>query len=147
MLRTVACMSIVVVALGAAGAAHADTEPSPGFLVIVHPDNSIASADRKFLADVFLKKKTRWPDDSVIKPVDLDDASATRRRFSRDVLKRSVAAVRSYWRQLIYSGRGVPPPELDSDSAVVGYVRQHEAAIGYVTPGADLDGVKVVQVR
>ena len=46
-----------------------------------------------------------------IRPVDLRPNAATRRLFSERMLRRSVAAVRSYWQQRIFSGRGVPPPE------------------------------------
>jgi len=119
----------------------------PAYLVVVHPDTRIASVSREFLADVFLKKRTRWPGDVVIRPVDLHPRSEVRQRFSASVLRRPVAAVRSYWRQIIYSGRGVPPPELRSDDDVVAYVRRHQGAIGYVSPTADLIGVRVVAVR
>jgi hypothetical protein len=55
--------------------------------------------------------------------------------------------VRSYWQQLIFSGRDVPPPELDSDADVVKYVSKHAGAIGYVSGNGDLAGVKVVIVK
>ena len=63
------------------------------------------------------------------------------------VLRRSVAAVRSYWQQRIFSGRGVPPPELDDDAAVVRYVLKYPGAIGYVTEGTPLEGAKVVTIH
>jgi ABC-type phosphate transport system substrate-binding protein len=124
----------------------ASAEPT-AIRVIVHPRTPITSLDRKFVADAFLKKRTRWDDDGVIHPVDLKPSSAVRARFSDDVVGRSVAAVRRYWSQLVFSGRGLPPPELDSESAVIAYVVSHVGAIGYVSGTADLSGVKVVQVR
>jgi len=60
-------------------------------------------------------------------PVDLRSDSSVRRKFSESVLKRSVAAIRSYWQQRIFSGREVPPPELDSDAAVLRYVAKYRA--------------------
>jgi ABC-type phosphate transport system substrate-binding protein len=137
----------ILVTVIAVSAAIAEAHAQTAFQIIVHPDNPISSLDRKFLADVFLKKKTRWSDDSVIRPVDLTPKSAARRRFSEEILRRSVDAVRSYWRQVIYSGRGVPPPELDTDTDIVSFVRQNKKAIGYVSGGADTDGVKVLQVK
>ncbi len=120
---------------------------SSGFLVIVHPDNPVDAVERKFLADAFLKKLVRWPHQQIIQPVDLDPDTPIRRRFSAEVLSRSVAAVKSYWQQLIFSGRDVPPPELSSEDDVVEYVRRHPGAIGYVSANADVSGVKVVKVR
>jgi ABC-type phosphate transport system substrate-binding protein len=119
----------------------------PRFVVIVHEANTTSSLGRKFVADAFLKKTTRWGNDVAILPVDLKPRSTVRGAFSHGVLKRSVAAVRNYWRQIVFSGRGVPPPELHADQRVVRYVREHRGAIGYVSPAVDLTGVKIVRVR
>jgi hypothetical protein len=62
------------------------------------------------------------------------------------VLKRSVAAVRNYWQQRIFSGRGVPPPELDSDEEIVAYVLKHRGAVGYVSGSAELRGTNAIEV-
>ncbi|MET0413139.1 MAG: hypothetical protein ABW217_17670 [Polyangiaceae bacterium] len=118
-----------------------------GFRVIVHPANPLAAAERDLLSDVFLKKKIRWPDGEPILPVDQRFDAAVRERFSEAVLRRSVFAVRSYWQQLIFTGRGVPPPELDSDEAVVRYVRSNRGAVGYVGAGTALSGVKGLDLR
>lgn len=125
---------------GAQDAALAN-EP-PEFRVIVHPQNPQHAADRGFLADAFLKKVTRWAHGEAIRPVDLHADNRTRRRFSEVVLKRSVGAVRSYWQQRIFSGRDVPPPELESDDSVIAFVAKYEGAIGYVSGGAKLVGVR-----
>jgi hypothetical protein len=122
------------------------SEPA-GFRVIVHPGNPLAAAERDVLADAFLKKKIRWPDGEPILPVDQRVDTPVRERFSEAVLRRSVFAVRSYWQQRIFTGRGVPPPELESDEAVMRYVRTHRGALGYVGAGTALNGVKGLDLR
>jgi hypothetical protein len=97
--------------------------------------------------DVFLKKVKAWPDGEAIRPVDLAPGSTVRQRFSEQVLQRPVAAVRAYWQQCIFSGRNVPPPELDSDDEVIAYVLKSSRAIGYVSAHAELRGAKVVTLR
>jgi ABC-type phosphate transport system substrate-binding protein len=121
--------------------------PPPGYRLIVNPGNPQEAVDRKFLADGFLKKASHWPDGTAIAPVDQAGESAVRRRFSDEVLGRSVAAVKSYWQQLIFSGRGVPPPELDAEEEVVKFVARRRGAVGYVSLAAELAGVKVVAVK
>jgi ABC-type phosphate transport system substrate-binding protein len=118
-----------------------------GFRVIVHPGNPTTSVSGEFLADAFLKKRSSWDDGEPLRPVDLRPKSDVRRKFSDRVLKRSVAAVRSYWQQQIFSGRGVPPPELDSEEAVVGYVLKHRGAVGYVSGSAEVREAKTVAIR
>lgn len=119
----------------------------PEFRLIVHPSNPAAALERSFVTDAFLKKVTRWGDGESIRPVDLRPDSPVRRRFSEAVLKRSVGAVRSYWQQRIFSGRDVPPPELDSDDAVVAYVARTPGGMGYVSGAAKLTGVKELGLR
>jgi ABC-type phosphate transport system substrate-binding protein len=139
----------IVVFLAAAtalGVAYAQA-PVPPYRVIVNQKNSTASADRRFVAQLFLKKTTHWSDGDLVRPVDLEPASAARRRFSEEVLNRSIAAVKSYWQQMIFAGRDVPPPELDSDEEVVRFVARHPGAIGYVGGGANTALVKVLALK
>jgi ABC-type phosphate transport system substrate-binding protein len=151
-MRTAILLSIAVCWLtlgrppGAAGAL-ADPVPLPSYRVIVHPENKEAALGRAFLADAFLKKVTRWRSGEVVRPVDQPLSSAVRRKFSDEVLGRSVAAVRSYWQQLIFAGRDVPPPELESDAAVIAYVLRTPGAVGYVSGSASLGAAKPLAVK
>jgi ABC-type phosphate transport system substrate-binding protein len=120
---------------------------APVLRVIVHPEVAATKVDRKFVTDAFLKKRTRWGDDQLIRPVDLGASSSVRRRFSDDILGRSIDAVRRYWNQQVFSGRGVPPPQVENEAAVVEYVLTHPGAIGYVTAGTDVRGAKIVMER
>jgi hypothetical protein len=127
--------------------ARAEAREAPEFLVIAHAANPYREVSEQFVAEAMLKKTTRWSHGENIRPVDLPATSPVRQRFSRRVLKRSVAAVRSYWQQRIFTGRDVPPPELDSDEAVVRYVSKHVGAIGYVGPHAKLGEAKLLTLR
>jgi ABC-type phosphate transport system substrate-binding protein len=142
-----AAVSALALAL-VCGAVLAQAKTTPAYRVVVNPANAATVADRRFLQEAFLKKVTRWSDsDVVIRPVDLPPGSPVRRAFSDDVLNRSVDAVKGYWQQRIFSGRDVPPPELDSDEEVIRYVLKYEGAVGYIAGGASPGGSKVVEVR
>ena len=136
------CAAIVVL-LGSVTALAQE----PAYRVIVHPANPTTSLSRDQLADMFLKKVTRWPDGEKIRPVDQRTSSPVRKELTERVLRKSLAAVRSYWQQLIFSGRSIPPPELDSEAAVIAFVARHRGAIGYVSGQAKLDGVKTVPIK
>jgi ABC-type phosphate transport system substrate-binding protein len=139
---------LLAVRLCSLGWSRAEAQPAPPpYRVITHPANVDTTVERKFLAQAFLKRTSTWSDGETIHPVDLPGASPTRRHFSEDVLERPVAAVRSYWQQLIFSGRGLPPPELDSDEAVLRYVSKHPGAVGYVSGTIDVRNAKVLNVR
>lgn len=134
----------VSLVLGVAPAEGGEAPP-PDFKVIVHPERP-GPVTRAFLADAFLKRVTRWADDEAIRPVDQRSDSAVRRRFSDQILRRSVEAVKTYWQQRIFSGRGVPPPELDSDEAVVRYVESHAGAVGYISGSAPSGKTRVIAI-
>lgn len=121
-------------------------DPPPEFRVIAHAARPETSVERAFVADVFLKNVTRWANEDPTRPVDQRPENEVRKRFSESVLRRTVAAVKTYWQQRIFSGRGVPPPELDSDEAVVHYVEAHPGAIGYISGSAPHGKTKVLTI-
>ena len=133
--------------VGLTAASVAAEQPRSAYVLIAHPASRVSRIDRGFLAEVFLRRATRWPDDTPIHPVDLAPESPARIRFSQDILSRSVASVRSYWQQRIFSGQGLPPPELSNDEAVVSYVVTHPGAIGYVAAGTPLSGAALLDVN
>ena len=116
-----------------------------GLLVVVHPDNPEASMTAGQLSRLFLKKSIRWPDGVEARPVE-PATPQLRERFAVEVHEKSLAAVRAYWTQLIFSGRDVPPIEKARDADVLAYVRANRGAVGYVSPSADTAGVKVLTV-
>lgn len=147
MRRRVFTLGLLAFLLVAPTERKAVAESAPPFVVIIDSKNPYTTLDREFITDAFLKKATRWPNGDVIKPVDLPGSSPVRERFSNDVLKRSVSAVKSYWQQIIFSGRDVPPSEVATDDDVVKYVTTHPGAIGYVSGTARLGDARVVTVK
>ena len=138
---------LIVLSTTVLAPARAQSAGTPAYRLIAHPSNAANQVERGFIADAFLKKVTRWNDGVLIRPVDQLSDAPVRRQFSEQVIKRSVTAVKSYWQQLIFSGREVPPPELDSDDAVVQYVSKHPGALGYVSGAANIGHAKVIAVR
>ncbi len=118
-----------------------------GFVMIVNPQLKITEVDRDFVRDVYLKKVTEWDRGGVVHPVDLDSKFPARERFTHDVVRKTPAQLRSYWNQQVFSGKGVPPPEVQSVTAVVDYVLSNDGAIGYLPANADPGGARVVRLR
>lgn len=149
MLRSILSLLVACLVVTTSWRSGADAAPpvSAAFRVIVAPSNPVDGVDRRFLLEAFLGKKATWPDGQTLRPVDQPADSPTRRRFSDDALRRSVSAVKAYWLQAIFSGRSVPPPEVDSDNQVVKFVQQTAGAIGYVSADAPLGSAKVISVR
>jgi ABC-type phosphate transport system substrate-binding protein len=137
---------IVVLAALGLQAGRIGAQDASAFKVIVNPGNPAAQISRLKLGEVFLKKMTRWPDGHPIAPIEPSGKSPVRQRFTLETYGKQVIAISAYWQQMIFSGKGIPPPERSSDADVVAFVRDNPGAIGYVWAGTDLSGVKVIAV-
>ncbi len=121
-------------------------QSTPGFVVVVHRGNPVSSLGRTDVSRMFLKEVARWPNGQPVEPVDQGVSSPVRASFSQSIHRRSPQSVASYWRQLVFSGRGLPPPEQRSDADVLRFVASHAGGIGYVSPSAPMTNVKTLQV-
>ena len=118
-----------------------------GFVVIVHPSNSVSSLSGDELARIFLKKTAKWENGSRVEPVDLAASSAVRARFSQAVHGKGTSAISAHWQKMIFSGRDVPPAELGTAAEVIAFVASHRGGIGYVAEGTALgEGVKAIRI-
>lgn len=142
-IRTLA-LALCVVAGAALGA---PAKRSAAFQVIVNPQNAVTSLDVAFVRDAYLKRVTTWEDGDTVRPADLTARFPAREAFVHDVLGKTLPQLRSYWNQQIFSGRGVPPPELDSEAAMIRYVLANRGAIGYLPAGASPQTAKVVELQ
>ena len=119
------------------------------YVVVVNPRNPVVRLNQAQVSRIYLGKLQAWDIDGELQPVapvdQLHDAPI-RAAFSQRVLRKSVSETASYWRQELYAGRSVPPPE-QSESEALQTVRSVVGAIAYVSETADLRGVKVVPVQ
>jgi ABC-type phosphate transport system substrate-binding protein len=132
---------LVCLTVGSPRVAHAQE-----YTVIVNEANPVTTMPASEIAQLFLKKKTKWPSGVAVAPVD-QGSGRIRAAFSQEVLGRDVSAVRAYWQQQIFSGRSTAPEEKPTDAAVIAYVKENPGAIGYVSSTVATTGVKVLASR
>jgi hypothetical protein len=105
---------------------------------------SSVSADE--LKGVFLITKTSLSDGSHVEPV-LLKSGATHEAFVKQYLGKSDSALQTYYRSLVFTGKGSMPKELGTDAEVVAYVTKTKGAIGYVSSGTAAGGAKTLTVN
>lgn len=137
--------------LAAVGVLTAASSPEPApaqeFVVIVNASNPVASMSKEEVAKLFLKKTVSWPAGTTVAAVEQPMTAKTREAFAREVLGKTIAQVKSYWQQQIFSGRDVPLPEKQNDDDVVAFVRSNPNGIGYVAKGVEVGrGVKIISI-
>ena len=145
MLRRPFAVATVLVLCAAPSPVRAQQDVS--YRVVVHVTNPVARVTRDQASQIFLRKVALWDNRKPVLPVDQPADSPVRRTFTKQVHRRTIASVQTYWQQQTFAGRGVAPPERASDADVLNYIRQYPNGIGYVNADANLGSdVKVVIV-
>lgn len=123
---------------------HVSSVKAQDFVVIVNANNPANSISKSELSKIFLKKTSKFSSGSNAVPVDLADGAA-RESFSKEVLSRSLSAIKNYWSQQLFSGASFPPEEKNTDAEVVSFVSSEPGGVGYVSAGFDLSGASGVK--
>jgi len=122
------------------------SQSETSYKVIVNKDNPISELSKDKVSKLFLKKTKKWDNGDKVNPVDLFSDSSIRKSFSTGIYKKSVSAIKAYWQKQIFSGKGIPPAEKNSNNEVVAYVKSKSGAIGYVSSNTNTNSVKVVKI-
>jgi hypothetical protein len=114
--------------------------------VIANPSVGASSVSADELKGVFLATKTSLSDGSHVEPV-LLKGGATHQAFLKEYLGKTDAALETYYRSLVFTGKASMPKTLASDAEVEAYVAKTKGAIGYVSAGSGGAGVKTLEVK
>ena len=145
LLSSLLAIAGLAVCIPAPAAAQA---PTRTYRVVVNTENPVGVMSATEVSQLFLRKQQAWQHNGrQILPVELNEGSAVRDAFVREIHHKDEASLKSYWRQMIFSGKAVPPPTEQSDAAVLDYVRRYANAIGYVSASTALPAdVKLVTI-
>ncbi|MCC2616403.1 phosphate ABC transporter substrate-binding protein [Aestuariibacter halophilus] len=115
-------------------------------VMVVHPSNG-ADLSQTQVQRLFLGKEKKFSDGSAATPINLTNGHPLRESFDTEVIGRSSNQVAAYWSKLVFTGKGVPPKEMDSPAAVIAAVAADASAVGYVD-AADVTGdVKAISIN
>jgi hypothetical protein len=114
--------------------------------VIANSSVQASSISADELKDVFLLAKTSLRDGSHVEPVVLK-GGATHASFLKEYLRKTESTLETYYRSLVFSGKGSMPKTLATDAEVEAYVAKTKGAIGYVSSASDAAGVKTLEVK
>jgi len=115
------------------------------FKVIANASVKSSDISTEDLKNVFLSTKNALPDGSQVEPV-LAKTGPAHEAFLKE-LGKTDAALSTYYRSLVFTGKGSMPKICGSDAEVVEYVAKTKGAIGYVSDAASVAGVKTLLVK
>jgi ABC-type phosphate transport system substrate-binding protein len=114
--------------------------------VIANASVSAGSISSDELKRIFLITKASFEDGSHAEPV-LEKGGATHEAFVKEYLGKTDAALQTYYRSLVFTGKASMPKTFGSDAEVAAYVAKTKGAIGYVGASASAAGVKTLEVK
>jgi TonB family protein len=113
--------------------------------VIANPSVKTDIISAAEIKRVFLEQNNSLQDGSHVEPV-LERDGPVHQAFLQDYLGKTDDDLQTYYRALVFTGRGSMPKELNSDAEVVAYVARTRGALGYVSTATDSEGVKTLAV-
>jgi len=133
-------LAIFVLLAAALAASAADVK------VIANPSVASSSISADELKGVFLVTKTTLSDGSHVEPV-LAKGGSAHETFVKEYVGKTPAALETYYRSLVFTGKASMPKSAASDAEITAYVAKTKGAIGYVGANAATAGVKVLDVK
>jgi TonB family protein len=116
-----------------------------GVKVIANPSVRADSISAEELKSVFLEERSSLPDGSRVEPV-ISKGGAVHETFVKQYLGKSEADLQTYYRSLVFTGKGSMPKTVASDTEIAAYVARTRGAIGYVSSETSIDGAKTLVV-
>lgn len=121
-------------------------EVSAGVLIIVHPGNVDQSLEPSDLERIYLGKTTHWSDNSPIKAVMLKKGT-THEEFLNQFMDRTSHRFISYWRQMVFTGKGIPPRSFLNEKELAEFVAKTPGSVGYISDSILAPGVQILEIR
>lgn len=115
-------------------------------VVVVSTQNPVQALSRSELADIYLGRRNRFPNDEPAVPIDHREGSPIHNEFYAEYLNQTPAQVKAHWSKLIFTGRGQPPRAVPDGDAMAETVAKSPHAIGYIDPDLVNDQLRIVQI-
>ncbi len=119
-------------------------------IIIANKDVPENTLNRKEIKEIFLGKRVQWSDHgkihvAILKKPEFCEA------FLKQYLNKSESKWRSYWKRMVFTGRGLPPRSFKTDAEILVHVSETKGAVGCVSSKRILEKsgspVKIIEIK
>ncbi len=115
-------------------------------VVICNKNVPVNSLEPDIIRNIFLGHKSKWNNDEFINFVTLSRGS-THKNFCKKYLKKSPGQFGSFWKQMLFTGKGQPPKSFNSEEEMIEYITATKGSIGYASANINTDKVKIISEK
>lgn len=115
-------------------------------LIIANKDVGPSSLTKQTVKDIFLGTRSKWEDKKPIQFV-LNGKKSVFKEFAKMYLDKTPSQLKDYWRNMVFTGKGERPKEIDSAKKLLMYVRNTEGAISFVDHKTSAADVKILKIE
>lgn len=98
------------------------------------------------IKEIFLGLNTTWNDKLLIKPMVLS-LDPMYSEFLEKYAKKSKSQYKYWWRNMVFTGRGLLPKYRKTEENIIQIVAKTEGAIGFVSSAINNENVKTLSVK
>lgn len=113
-----------------------------GELVIINGNKG--NLTKQEVQKIYLGKQKRWDDGTKIHLTTYNGGELAD-SFMKHYLGKKHSQFLIYWKQLMFTGRGIMPKQVETQEEMIEYVKKTPGAIGYISD-ANIDGISVIRV-
>jgi hypothetical protein len=114
--------------------------------IIANSSVKVSEVSMEDLQRIFLLKTASLPDGGYVRPV-LSFGNPAYPLFLKECMGKTDAALNTYYRSFVFTGKALMPKALSSDAEVIAYVSRTKGAIGYVSASTNTGGLKSLTIR
>lgn len=111
--------------------------------VICHKNVPIEHLESGEIQQIFLGRKTRWPNSQKINFVILK-GGVVHSDFLSAFISKTPSQYTVFWKKMIFTGQAKPPRSFDTPEEVIEFVSHTPGAIGYIPVNLADGNVKIV---
>lgn len=114
-------------------------------IFIGNKDVSEAQLSKLDIKYIYLGKKRVWNNNRKV-VFATQQRGALQDSFLKQFMGKTAFQFDNYWKKQVFTGKSAPPKIFKSDEEIIKFVSETSGAIGYVSPGANLENVKTISV-
>ena len=123
----------------------ASTAAFADVVVIANKNVSETSMTKDKVKNIFLGKIVKWQDSSRIHFVTLK--GDVHKSFLKEYIGRSTNQYKTYWKKVLFTGKGSMPKTFSTEQEIIQYVANTEGAVGYINKNTASENVATISVN